>query len=1163
MNKRFQVYGLLLLVFISISTWLLKEYNLKRNTNEHIVEHFQKIFNHKESIANKALAEYDNADLLELKKEDITLLKFRNDSLISWTNNSISLNANTKHILDYYIYSKIGSGYYYIVKKGSEKTSYYALILIQKEYKYKNKYLKSGLQRNFKCIDNLSIREDIISDKYSITDSNSNRLFSLNTDNCQDKSQYLLYLLYLFQAIVLITLLLHSYNKSKKTITLALLYSLAIIVFRLIFTHFKLPQTIFNSEIFITNLFNTKALYSIGNFIIDSVCINIILYMLSFSSINSIKKRWHLPILFVNITIALAVIFFALFALYSTIYNTDNSLSLYKWTEVNILSYIIYLSCFSIIYSTVVFVKRSTKLLTFRFNIYQTTALITVYLILLGIIITRLSELSIYPGIIILLIIYYSAISYKLRKTEFNQPIFYFLLLTISTILTIFINSTTEFNHVKKQIDYTNNLFIEKDSVFEKDIIQINTQIKSIINDSTSDKQDVIFNICNNAFGKSYYINSTLCTNKDLIFNQTDSIEYNCFEFFEQYSSNDYTQIENTNFIADTIINGSIHYIGKFPFQNKKLYIELFSKPTEEGIGYPELLSNRVNNNSSHNYSYAKFLNNSIINSSGKYNFINNASAYNSGYTSTKNSLIYCSSRNNVKIVVHREKDSLLTQSLNIPYLVILFLFIHLFPTVYNSINRGKASFQSFTKRIKTWYIIMLLFFFLIIGIAYAIYDSQRYNYSQQERISNILNTLTRKLEKLNIEDYSTTKTLIDLSDILETDINIYNTSGILVNSSRFEIFENDICSNLIEPNALNYLKANTSPLYINKESINTLKYLSAYIPLLDNNNNKLRGYINIPYFIENTNRNEELINLIVFCTNMYILISLLAIILSILIADKITRPINVIYTRLKSDNLREKIQYKDNDEIGRLIQEYNGLLEKLKLSSQQLAKSERESAWRNMAKQIAHEIKNPLTPMKLNIQHLEMTKDYDSQKWDKQFHKTCTILLNEIDNLSQIASSFSDFANISTKEFKKVDIIKIINEIVNLFSKNDTPIQLHNGDTPTFVYISEKQLRSVITNIIKNALQAIKANLRGTIDIKIKTNDYYTIVQIVDNGEGVPIDLRKRLFEPHFTTKSAGMGLGLAICKEIIENAKGKIWFESEEKKGTSFFIKLPLYNE
>jgi len=264
--------------------------------------------------------------------------------------------------------------------------------------------------------------------------------------------------------------------------------------------------------------------------------------------------------------------------------------------------------------------------------------------------------------------------------------------------------------------------------------------------------------------------------------------------------------------------------------------------------------------------------------------------------------------------------------------------------------------------------------------------------------------------------------------------------------------------------------------------------------------------------------------------------------------------------SRLKLGKKNEKISWKKNDEIGGLIDDYNRVIDELAVSAEMLAKSERESAWREMAKQIAHEIKNPLTPMKLSVQHLKKAWDEKTPDWEKRFEKFSKTMIEQIESLSNIASEFSDFSKLPKTIDEPIDLIQIIENAVELYRENKQNIYFNKPELGKWEVLADKtQLIRIFNNLIKNSVQAISSLENGMIEIGIKKEESQYVIEIKDNGVGIANEQKEKIFSPNFTTKTGGMGLGLAMVRNIVENYKGKIWFESETGIGTTFFVKLP----
>jgi len=352
----------------------------------------------------------------------------------------------------------------------------------------------------------------------------------------------------------------------------------------------------------------------------------------------------------------------------------------------------------------------------------------------------------------------------------------------------------------------------------------------------------------------------------------------------------------------------------------------------------------------------------------------------------------------------------------------------------------------------------------------------------------------------------------------------------------------------------------------IHNEKIGNLDYISAYIPLKNKDNNLL-AFINLPYFTRQEELTREVSTMVVAAVNIYVLLLLITFLIAVFISRKITTPLRFIqmkFSEIKLGQQYEKINYNTNDEIGGLVNEYNRMVSELEKSIEMLAKSERESAWREMAKQIAHEINNPLTPMKLSVQHLQRAWVDKNEKFGTYLDRISKTLIDEIDNLSAIATEFSNFAKMPKATNEPLDLVTKLNNVINLFSNDNVVFQVNmNSIESAPIFADKEQISRVFINLFKNAIQSVEKNTTPQIDIHLITNETWNEVRIKDNGKGIPIEMRDTLFRPNFTTKTSGMGLGLAIVKNIIESAGGTITYETEENKGTCFIVKLPVYKQ
>jgi len=351
---------------------------------------------------------------------------------------------------------------------------------------------------------------------------------------------------------------------------------------------------------------------------------------------------------------------------------------------------------------------------------------------------------------------------------------------------------------------------------------------------------------------------------------------------------------------------------------------------------------------------------------------------------------------------------------------------------------------------------------------------------------------------------------------------------------------------------------------FLQQEQIGKMDYLSAYIPLLNEASHKI-GYLNIPYFTHQKAFRQEITTFILAFINIYVFLLLTSILVALFISSRITLPLRLIREHLQGVQFGKNptpIRYRSDDELGILIAEYNRKIEELAESAELLARSERESAWREMARQIAHEIKNPLTPMKLSIQFLQRTDPMKVDNYNELRDRVTSTIVEQIDNLSAIATEFSNFAKIPKANNERFNLSNRIMEIIPLFDySGECKFETHFEGTENLeVFADKEQFSRAIINLVKNAIQAIPDDRKGKIIIGIKRERSCALLSVIDNGKGIPDELYERIFVPNFTTKTSGTGLGLAITKGIVENFGGEIWFNSENGIGSTFFIRIPI---
>lgn len=470
------------------------------------------------------------------------------------------------------------------------------------------------------------------------------------------------------------------------------------------------------------------------------------------------------------------------------------------------------------------------------------------------------------------------------------------------------------------------------------------------------------------------------------------------------------------------------------------------------------------------------------------------------------------------------------------------------------------------TYKIQFTTLLVLLIGYVSIFAVASRYIRQHYQQRQEAELQQKCRFIQTALQNLYFWDISLSSVspealnadLRDLAYAYGTDIHVYGLDGRLLGSSTPSLFQHRLLSLYLAPEVMFSKKPATMTCY---SSLGEMRYLSAYTEFVNGSFITL-GYIAVPSFISEAEINEEVESFMARLFPLMILAMIAAFIFSIGLSRALVAPIKAVTAQMSNLSLRDPnahIPYANNDEIGRLVAQYNNMVDELAKSSRKLAQSERETAWRTMARQIAHEINNPLTPMKLTVQQLQRLKGSD--RFDQQFDKASTMLVDQIDNLSRIATSFSTFAKQPEVQTSEVDVAKKLTAAVELTSNNpqQIPIRYFGPSEGIIVQADKEQIGQVFVNIIRNAVQAIDNSKKGDIMVILKDdpNKPEVEISISDNGPGIPLDIQSKMFTPNFTTKTNGTGLGLVISKNIVEGSDGRITFQTS-KKGTTFFIYL-----
>lgn len=648
------------------------------------------------------------------------------------------------------------------------------------------------------------------------------------------------------------------------------------------------------------------------------------------------------------------------------------------------------------------------------------------------------------------------------------------------------------------------------------------------------------------------------------------------------------TTFDQFTYITRRIIKDSVDTIGTFfiistprRYNTDALYPELFRRISETDVEHSPI------------YSYAIYKKGLLVTSSNKYPFrINLTSAdlpqqeFESRVTNSYDELWYKAGSDKV-VVIAKKQDTLIESITLFSYLFCAFLvlvsLLQVITILLRSGNDRKVLNVFWQLNIRTQVHSTIIFIsvlsFLVIGVATISFFVARYQRNNVDKLSRTTNIMVKEMEKriaenamfddvIRIYDPVTNENLQslidDVADIHNVDVNVYDLEGNLQVSSEPEVYKRGLLSTKIHPEAYYHLNHLRQVQFVQEESLSELKYLSIYAAVRDESG-QVYAYLNIPYFLSEIDVNQEISNFLVTIINLNAFIFLIAGIIALIITNRITRSFSLIGDKMKEIRLgkeNEEIVWPRNDEIGELVKQYNKMVQQLERSADALARSEREGAWREMARQVAHEIKNPLTPMKLSIQYLQRAVSTNQENVKELTTNVANTLVEQIDHLSKISSDFARFANIGHSNAEVFDLHTVLESLKDLYvSDPDVALEWERAEQPIKIRADKTHMNRLFTNLLTNAIQATPEGNICRIQIIEHLQSDTVLIQVKDWGEGIPEEMRSKIFTPNFTTKSSGTGLGLAMCKSIVEGAGGRIWFETESGVGTSFFVELPIF--
>ena len=639
-------------------------------------------------------------------------------------------------------------------------------------------------------------------------------------------------------------------------------------------------------------------------------------------------------------------------------------------------------------------------------------------------------------------------------------------------------------------------------------------------------------------------------------------------------------------------------YAGVFLYFDRKsgvsrIILQIEPKSNKEGRGYHNILSHFQNTqgiNIPTLYSYAKYMEGRLTTSNGTFPYPNVSDIYQGLLEGDRYIAIY-RTEGHVHFIVRTADNEIVVLSrpqrtglLYFTSLSYLFLAMTLFSLLIPTRRKNRSSFRSnyFRTRIS---IIIFVSSFLLLSCMAAVSIMFVYNRNEQNMfdmmkarvgtMNSMFESRVRSAESWReLSTTSFTTRLNDIGNTTKSDITLYTPEGKLFTSTSPEIFESRVLGSRMKAKAFQSIRSRSKRFYIMEEEVDGYSYWTIYAPLI-NNNGKIVAILCAPYTDTDYDFMKESFFHAAIIINVFILLLIISLVITNRIINSMFTPLLEMGKKMSGGSINnlEYIVYKREDEITSLVDAYNRMVKDLSDSTRQLAQAERDNAWSQMARQVAHEIKNPLTPIQLEIQRLIRLKQNNNPKWEEKFDQVTAVVLEHIQILADTANEFSTFAKLYTEEPVQMDLDKVLQDQIMIFDNKENIRISYMGLENAMIMGPKPQLIRVFVNLITNAVQAVEIQQKEALErgedmpegkilicLRHSTKDGFYDVTFEDNGPGVKGENLDKLFTPNFTTKSSGTGLGLAICRNIIEKCNGEISYQkSFALGGASFIVSLP----
>ncbi|MDO9154574.1 MAG: ATP-binding protein [Paludibacter sp.] len=1189
---------LVIAFFISVFSGLLCEYFYYSPAAYTIpFDKFKTTLNRKEKQVNKTMlrlsdivksGQTDSLVNWHFQDKDISYYLY-NNQLIFWSDNHLDITNIPLAPSVYFQFLQLSNAFCIMKSVQVDSTLLVAIITIKYNYPYENDKLINEFAQHFDMDKHVQITTGTNKDKYAVSDENGIYLFTLTIPEAPVLNTVIGFIGFGFHIITfLLFLMLYVRIASithNKALSFKLFFGITSVVAAIIgiCLYYNFPSLLFWDKVFTSFQYAFNPfLSSISHLSVATLfflAANYVLYFkVKIDSKNQLTTGFILQFLF--------VMYFLL------VYNLIGSITYHSSIQLNILQFKDLSFPALWLHFLILLWGIGLALLFFRTHVILSAGHLIKYAIIydvffVGLIVIvfaifdPLNILRVSVSLFVLLFVFYLSFVLKRRKS-FNNLLssWVFVFALFFVVNSLLFNKEKNFNKYKvlaQNILINGNAETDRmaDSMLEELDLQISkdARIKKIVffPDSILAANEYLNKTYLRGFWNKYDMRFNIARSNSQLYLQ-----------YEEFAGRVGSKLKDTHFYSVSSSNNEMSYLGVFQASKSKVdsiyfFMEFYPRKNFKSYSFPNLLiTSSPDIQTQLDIAIAKYDNKKLVYSSGiidfpeKNNWIpaRRAEFYNVTHNG-KSYYIYHPHQNSQIVICEQLPIKFSDYLMYYLYtLLAFFAFSRLIIWLFLLFKRKGKFRVGFTAKFQYVFITLLVVSFFCIFYVSVDYIERNYKNEQIANIENKKKYIQKALQNsyywsqnlTNINKQTLNFDLQELSYIYQTDIHVFDNQGALVGSSQPLIFNKNLIGKQISPTPFFSNQTNITQY----EYIGKLNYLTAYTDFYNGDFMQI-GFIAVPQFFSQDEIRNEIEGFLAVIVHIYLIIIILAIFISLFIGRQLSAPLILIENKMKKmrfGHRNEKIEYQLNDEIGQLVTQYNRTIDELERSAKLLAQSERESAWKTMARQVAHEINNPLTPMKLTIQQLQRTKKLNDDRFDDYFEKSTKTLIEQIDNLSRIAGTFSNFARMPEARFKRVDIAARLYSVIQLFERSHEEIKFEfsGNKNDVFVFADPEQLVQVFNNLLKNAIQSIPVGRDGKIQILLTQNEKEIIIEITDNGIGISENIQEKLFLPNFTTKNTGMGLGLTIAKNIIENTGGKISFTTKINQGTTF--KVTFYN-